>query len=211
MLLFNGHADTSLPLEETWMDGKPKISAEGTYVFDEDELDQLDELSLTSVIGGTDTLAQRDQEPVGDLSESETVADQGDSTINELLRDPASDEPANDSSSATDSVPVLRGDIRRQDDSAVESSEDLIAPDLLFPELSDKSDLEQRCGKVIALEDVRRDMAPRLAAMTAAVAGLSDRLELRGIPAEFLSTVDEVIDQARRELAAILTDDDRDA
>lgn len=45
------------------MDNKPKISAEGTYVLDEDELDQLDELSITSVMDeATASFAQPHQE-----------------------------------------------------------------------------------------------------------------------------------------------------
>lgn len=56
----------------------------GRYVLNEDELDWLDDLSLTSVIGDTaDFLTQRDQDRGDDLPEVET----DDSTVDELLED----------------------------------------------------------------------------------------------------------------------------
>lgn len=48
------------------MDRKPKINPKATYVFDEGELDQLDELSLTSVIAeATHSLGERQGGPTG--------------------------------------------------------------------------------------------------------------------------------------------------
>jgi hypothetical protein len=105
------------------MDGKPKISGRDTYVLDGDELDQLDDLSLTSVIGeATDFLAQPDQELGDDSPEFET----GDSTVDALLED---------RNWGTDGLRVLHGHTDSQDDSVgrsetMEPPDDLIAPAL---------------------------------------------------------------------------------
>ena len=107
------------------MDGKSKISGRDTYVLDEDELDQLDDLSLTSVIGdATDFLTH--QELGDDSPEVETDH----STIDELLED---------RSWGTDEAPIRHRHTDSRDDSlgrseAAESPDDLIAPELLFPD-----------------------------------------------------------------------------
>lgn len=104
------------------MGGKPKISPRGTYVLDAVDLEQLDELSLTSVIGEmTDALEPLCGEPAEDGVPNASGA--GDPTINALLED-GRDPPTG----------------RRQDVSeipeyaAIETADELIAPELLFGE-----------------------------------------------------------------------------
>lgn len=102
------------------MGGKPKISPRGTYVLDAADLEKLDELSLTSVIGEvTDALEPHRGESAGEGVPNASGA--GDPTINGLLED-GSDPPTG----------------RRQDVSeipeyaAIETADELIAPELLF-------------------------------------------------------------------------------
>jgi hypothetical protein len=61
------------------MDGKPKVSPTHTYVFDESDLEQLDDLSLSSMMEAVDVsalLADDDLEPT---VEAATLGlDQGD-------------------------------------------------------------------------------------------------------------------------------------
>jgi hypothetical protein len=115
------------------MVGKPKINPRDTYVFDPDEIDQLDELSLTSVMRQVcDPLELPQNERDGNALNSEIAPSASapvDTTINELLErsismaDLLSDtRPHSISEAATEPKPV------------VESLDDLIAPELLFPE-----------------------------------------------------------------------------
>jgi hypothetical protein len=74
------------------MNTKPKISANGTYVFDPEDIEQLDELSLTSMIAAIDP-----SRPPDDVqrTDPEPRACAGDTTINALLEEAAaSDAPA---------------------------------------------------------------------------------------------------------------------
>jgi hypothetical protein len=102
------------------MDKKPKLSPNGTYVFDEDDIEQLDELSLTSVVKGlTETTPEDDPEPKS--SGAAAPSDGGDTTINAILRSP----PKSD-----DQQP---GFLDEPD--PAETDGDLIDPELMFPEL----------------------------------------------------------------------------
>jgi hypothetical protein len=113
------------------VNGKPRKSATDTYVLDQDEVDQLDELSLTSVIG--DFTDAGDAAGIGtdDPPEPEapSPSTEGDTTINQLLED---------SSLLDYQIPDDHGYDVTQSESEDEPSE-LIAPDLIFSE-SDKSD-----------------------------------------------------------------------
>jgi hypothetical protein len=107
--------------------GKKKqiVSAKGTYVFDPEEIAELDELSLTTVL--SDVLAgstEQGQEP----ESPNNVAPQslGDTTINELLSDAA--EP--------DDEHVAHSGLPGTPQPAEEAPGDLIDPDALFPELT---------------------------------------------------------------------------
>ena len=103
------------------MDAKTKISANGTYVLDPEDVEQLDELSLTSVMKeAVDAIPQVESSP----KPSDTAASgEGDTTINAILRGvpSADDQP----SSALPQAPAPS-----------ENTGDLLAPELLFPDLT---------------------------------------------------------------------------
>ena len=114
------------------MGSKQNISANGTYVFDKDELDQLDELSLASVIDDTaDSLNRLHEEPGAHSSECEETSSasiQGDLTINELLKDSiSSSDPLSDSGRHVHSEHTT-------EPQPIEAQDDLIAPELLLGE-----------------------------------------------------------------------------
>lgn len=70
-------------VEEVCMDEESGISGRDTYVLDEDELDQLDDLSLTSVIEeATSLFAQPNQEPEEGPPEIERTDDSQDGRVN---------------------------------------------------------------------------------------------------------------------------------
>jgi hypothetical protein len=107
------------------MTTKQKVSANGTYVFDPAEIDQLDELSMTTVLSDAINAAARRLEPQPpDLVGSARV---GDTTINELLGGQL--EP-------NDAPPPHSGFPARSE--PAEETGDLIDPDLLFPDLPSK-------------------------------------------------------------------------
>jgi hypothetical protein len=62
------------------MDSKTRISANGTYVLDPEDIEQLDELSLTSLINAIPE-AQQPPKPA-----EAPAPDAGDTTINQILR-----------------------------------------------------------------------------------------------------------------------------
>jgi hypothetical protein len=106
------------------MDDKPQVSAKKTYVLDADEVERLDELSLTSVIGDAADFVDgpRDQ-PRRDAPAIEQPASLSDATINELLGEPpACGTPHFDRENSHHGIPEH-----------VEPPDDLIAPELLFP------------------------------------------------------------------------------
>jgi hypothetical protein len=96
------------------MSTKAKISANGTYVFDPEEIEQLDELSLTSMIAAIDpSQPPKETQP----ADPQPVACAGDATINAILeRHP--EEPGPTYGEPSD-----------------EEAGDLIAPELIFTEL----------------------------------------------------------------------------
>ena len=102
------------------MDYKTKISPNGTYVLDSEDLEQLDELSLTSVINAIPEAQQSPKQPP--KSSKAPAPDAGDTTINEILRGaPATtDRPP----SAAPKTPE-----------PAESTGDLIDPELIFTDL----------------------------------------------------------------------------
>jgi len=103
---------------------KQKISADGTYVFDAEEIEQLDELSLTSVLSAiVDPVPQEDSEPKSTLVAA--VPGKADTTINEILKGQGS---------AQDQRPTHRG--LNNNPLPAETSDDLIDPALVFPELT---------------------------------------------------------------------------
>jgi hypothetical protein len=98
------------------MNTKTKISANGTYVFDPEDIEQLDELSLTSMIAAIDPSKPPDKAKLA--APQPTCA--GDTTINALLEAPTiTDEPA----------PTYI-----EPPGALEEMGDLIAPELIFRE-----------------------------------------------------------------------------
>jgi hypothetical protein len=104
------------------LDAKTEISANGTYVLDPEDVEQLDELSLTSVI--TDVVKASAQ-PSPKSSDAAASGAEGDTTINEILRGaPATtvQPPA--------TVP------RRAEPS--ESTGDLVAPELIFDDVTQR-------------------------------------------------------------------------
>ena len=96
---------------------KAKITANGTYVFDPEEIEQLDELSLTSMIAAIDP-----SQPPGDAKRAATEpgACAGDTTINTLLEEPTSPHELPPSYMDPLDPPEQPGD--------------LIAPELIFTE-----------------------------------------------------------------------------
>jgi len=111
---------------------KPTIRAKRTPDLDEDELRQLSDLSFTRVIADIANAEQRAPEdrkqsqPEIDLESTHT-----DRTINELLA-------FSEAESGSDPKPrVPLGETA--DQGGDDATEDLIAPDILFPELSLKS------------------------------------------------------------------------
>jgi hypothetical protein len=103
---------------------KQKISANGTYVFDAEEIEQLDELSLTSVLSAiADPNAQ--ENPEAEPPDLVAPARLGDTTINELLSGQL--EP--------DDAPSAQSDLPIRPEPAEEPG-DLIDPELLFPDLT---------------------------------------------------------------------------
>jgi hypothetical protein len=115
-----------------------KVSASDTYVIEEGQRDQLDELSLTTVLNETTgTLDQPESEPedvIHELDEAQLESFESDPTINELMRDA-------DFSGISQAVDPAHSD-RSQPDSAepIEPSDDLLSPELLFPEEPDDDD-----------------------------------------------------------------------
>ena len=109
------------------MGTKQKVSANGTYVFDPGEIEQLDELSLTSVLSAVvdDASPQEAPEPA-ESPDIVAPASLGGTTINELLSGQL--EP--------DDEPPARSGLPIRPQPAEETPGDLIDPDLLFPELT---------------------------------------------------------------------------
>ena len=108
---------------------KPKISPRGTYVLDAGDLEKLDELSLTSVIGEVrDALEQSPGEPAGDGIDNASSA--GDPTINGLLGG-GIDPPTDRRWDACSEIPEY---------AAIEAADEFIAPELLFREEGSGSD-----------------------------------------------------------------------
>ncbi len=105
------------------MGTKQKITADGTYVFDPEEIEQLDELSMTSVLSAVvEAIPEEHCQPQPPVV---GPASRGDTTINELLSgqlEPDDGPPAHCGLPPT-SEPA-------------ETTDDLIDPDLLFPELA---------------------------------------------------------------------------
>jgi len=108
---------------------KPAISAKSTYVLDADELDRLGDLSLTTVIADmADSVEQATQVPTLRWPEDAAAETQSDRTINELLAGAfsASDEPP---------AGEVRAPYTEQVERAGKETGDLLAPELMFPEL----------------------------------------------------------------------------
>jgi hypothetical protein len=106
------------------MSTKQKISANGTYVFDPEEIEQLDESSMTSVLS---TLVDPSAQESSETESPDIVAPArlGDTTINELLSGQL--EP--------DDAPLSRSGLPAGPEPAEELG-DLIDPELLFPDLT---------------------------------------------------------------------------
>jgi hypothetical protein len=107
------------------MGTKQKISANGTYVFDPEEIEQLDELSLTSVLSAV-VDGSPQEGPETEPPNLVAPASRGDTTINELLSGQL--EP--------DDEPPSRSGLPVRPQPAEEAPGDLIDPELLFPDLT---------------------------------------------------------------------------
>jgi len=105
------------------MGTKQKVSANRTYVFDPEEIEQLDELSLTSVLSAVVDDASPQEAPEPESPNTVAPASLGSTTINELLSGQL--EPDDD--------PPARSGLPVRPQSAEEMPGDLIDPDLLFP------------------------------------------------------------------------------
>ena len=104
------------------MDAKTKISANGTYVLDPEDVEQLDELSLTSIMKeAVDAIPETEPSPRS--SPTATSTDEGDTTINAILRGAPSADDQPSSALPPDPAPS-------------DSTGDLIAPELIFPDLT---------------------------------------------------------------------------
>ena len=76
------------------MDAKPKFSPSGTYVLDAEDVEHLDELSLTSMVSAlVEAIPEDDPKLAAPSIASPSVA--GDTTINEILSAPSAsvDQP----------------------------------------------------------------------------------------------------------------------
>jgi hypothetical protein len=103
---------------------KQKVSANGTYVFDPEDIEQLDELSLTSVLSAVVDGAGPQEVPEPESPNTVAPASLGGTTINELLSGQL--EP-NDERLRAPAFPP---------DRSAERVDDLIDPELVFPELT---------------------------------------------------------------------------
>ena len=101
------------------MKAKSKVSPDGTYVFDAEDIEQLDELSLTAVLR---SVVDDSSEHVGaepKPSEIAAPSAEGDTTINKIL---------DGSPSSNDEPPAGLPE-------PPETTGDLLSPDLIFSEL----------------------------------------------------------------------------
>lgn len=109
------------------MTGKPKVSPNDTYILDEDDVDALDDLSFTTILDdATDSLerateAQSDSPEPADRPPSSGHQDQ---EINDLIDLMSSETRAADSTSTPSD---------EKHDLESPASEDLLAPEMLFP------------------------------------------------------------------------------
>ncbi|HEY3516714.1 MAG TPA: hypothetical protein VGL98_06660 [Gammaproteobacteria bacterium] len=112
---------------------KPTIRARRTNALDEDDLRQLSDLSFSSVIAD---LASSEERAPEDSKRSQRElhleSTHTDRTINELLAGSFS------TSKPADPEPRLPS-VAPADPKAGDATEDLLAPDILFPELTLKS------------------------------------------------------------------------
>jgi hypothetical protein len=100
------------------MNTKTKIDPSSTYVIDESEIEQLDELSLTSMVTALVEVAPEDApEPPADSGAS---LPPGDAAINEILAASGANQK------------------RERSDLLIEpeTTDDLLSADVLFPELT---------------------------------------------------------------------------
>ncbi|HVJ29389.1 MAG TPA: hypothetical protein VNA66_03695 [Gammaproteobacteria bacterium] len=109
---------------------KPTIRAKRTNALDDDDLRQLSDLSFSSVIADIASSEQRDpKSPKRSQRELDLESTHTDRTINELLAGAFSaSEPGPE--------PEPRVTLSAKADPAGDATEDLIAPDVLFPELT---------------------------------------------------------------------------
>jgi hypothetical protein len=104
------------------MGTKPKVSANGTYIFDAQDIEQLDEVSLTSIVS---TIVDSNEQDAPELKSSDIAAPSaGDTTINSILKGAPS---SNDQPPAHSGLPVKP--------ESAETTDDLIAPELIFSDL----------------------------------------------------------------------------
>jgi hypothetical protein len=108
------------------MGQKQKLSANGTYVFDPEEIEELDELSLTSIVRGIVDCSPQEA-PSAESPNVVSPARLGDTAINELLSGQL--EP-DDAPAASSELPI-RPEL-------AEEPGDLIDPEILFPDLLKK-------------------------------------------------------------------------
>jgi hypothetical protein len=100
------------------MTSRPKINPSSTYVLDEADIEQLDELTLTSMVTALVEIAHEGPpEPPADLA---TSLPAGDAAINEILAASSADQK------------LERSDVLVEP----ETTDDLLAADVLFPELT---------------------------------------------------------------------------
>jgi hypothetical protein len=107
------------------MDTKSKFSPNGTYVLDAEDIEQLDQLSLTSVVSALgETVTEDDPAPAASSIPEHSV--EGDTTINKILG----------AQSASESDQLAGQPDLPSESEAAQTAGDLIAPELLFPELT---------------------------------------------------------------------------
>jgi hypothetical protein len=106
------------------MDAKPKFSPNGTYVLDAEDIEQLDELSLTSIVTAL-VEAAPDDDPKLQAPSIAAPSVAGDTTINQILSAPpaAADQPLKPPNFPAEPEPTI-------------TAGDLLAPELMFPDLA---------------------------------------------------------------------------
>ena len=112
-------------------DEKPKVSADGTYIFDADDLDELDDVSLTSVMGD---VAESIKEKLKESGDSLPDIDESMFSTDEHDAGPGDEQEDLIAKSIEATLsPDAMSDQVDADSGEEDEPETLIPPELLFP------------------------------------------------------------------------------